>query len=315
MMKACCRAARRIAVFVALVLSSLSVATTAGAAPCTSQCLQAGDYNLSLTTPQSVRQYKVHVPASYDGRTAVALTLDLHGYGFTSDDQMKRSGQRQESDRLGFIVVWPQGVANGWNGEGCCGVAFDLRIDDVGFLRTVIAQIAGRANIDPQKVYVTGWSNGGGIAQRMACEAADVITAIASVSHPLNTNRCRPTRALSVLAFHGTADTTVPYDGRGEVLPREVLGVPLGWQGARQSLAAWKAILGCTDTLTGTQLNGSSRDETYLSCSSGATAGLVSIADGEHDLYHVGTLAQLGVSGDPGHINIAPYIWSHIFRP
>ena len=314
-MEPCRGAPRRIATVISFLLAWLGVAAVAHASPCTSRCLQAGDYNLTLSTAQSIRQYKVHVPASYDGNTAVALTLDLHGHGYTSDDQMSRSGQRQESDRLGFIVVWPQGVGNGWNGEGCCGVAFDLHIDDVGFLRSVIAQIAGRANIDPQKVYVTGWSNGGGMAQRMACEAADVIRAIASVSHPLNTNTCHPARALSVLAFHGTADTTIPYDGRGEVLPREVLGVPLGWQGARQSLAAWKTILGCTDALTGTQLNGSSRDETYRGCPFGAMAGLVSVADGEHDLYHAGTLAQLGVSGDPGHIDIAPYIWSHIFRP
>ena len=306
---------RGLTILVTLIMASLTLATTASASTCTSQCLQAGDYDVSLPLGQALRQYKVHVPASYDGRTPVALTLDLHGYGFTSDDQMNRSGQRRESDRLGFIVVWPQGLSNGWNGEGCCGLSVDLHVDDVGFLRSVIAQVSARANIDANKVYVTGWSNGGGMAQRMACEAADVVRAIASVSHPLNTNTCQPARAVSVLAFHGTADALVPYDGRGDVLPREVLGAPLGWQGARQSLAAWKVILGCAASLDATQLNGASRDETYTRCSSGSTAGLVTIADGEHDLYHVGTLAQLGLRSDPGHLDIAPYIWSHIFRP
>ena len=309
------RAARYFAAVTVFVLAAGGAATVAEAAPCSSQCLQAGDYNLTLTTEQGVRQYKVHVPAAYDGRAAVALTLDLHGHGYTSDDQMNRSGQRQEADRLGFIVVWPQGIGYGWNGEGCCGVAFDLNVDDVGFLRNVISQMMVRANIDPEKVYVTGWSNGGGMAQRMGCEASDVVRAIAPVSHPLNTNTCRPARPLSVLAFHGTADTTVPYDGRGDVLPRQVLGIPLGWQGARQSLAAWKSTLGCTAELTGRQLNGASRDETYLTCSSGTTAGLVTVANGEHDLYHPSTLMQIGLGGDPGHIDVAPYIWNHVFRP
>lgn len=193
---------------------------------------------------------------------------------------MKRSGQLEQSDHLGFIVAWPQGIANSWNGEGCCTTAYDVKIDDVGFLRAVIATISGNAAIDVAKVYVTGWSNGAGMAQRMACEAADVVRDIAPVAHPLNTSDYSPARAVNVLAFHGTADTTIPYDGGGTVIPREVLGVPLGWQGARQSLAAWKSILRCTDTLTGTQLTGVSSNETYAVCADGFKNGLVTVADG-----------------------------------
>jgi len=220
---------------------------------------------------------------------------------------MKRSGQREQSDRLGFIVAWPQGIANSWNGQGCCTVAYDLKIDDVGFLRAVIGEVSARTNIDAAKVYVTGWSNGGGLSQRMACEAADLVAAIAPVAHPVNSQDCHPSRPVSVLAFHGTADETIPYEGGGTVLPREVLGVPLGWQGARASLAAWKGIAGCSSSLTGTQLAGASRDESYRSCVGGASVGLVTVADGKHDLYTD--------TGLPGRVDVAAYIWDHVFRP
>lgn len=291
-----------------LLLLGLGVlAQAASAAPCQRDCLAPGDYDLQMMSGGYLRLYRVHVPQRYSGQAAVALLLDIHGHALTNDDQMKRSGQREQSDRLGFIAVWPQGIANSWNGNGCCTVAYDLKIDDVGFLRSVIAQVSARANIDPAKVYVTGWSNGGGMTQRMACEAADLVTAIAPVAHPLNSNTCRPSRPVGVLAFHGTADTTVPYEGGGTVLPREVLGVPLGWQGALQSLAAWKAILGCSSAIDATQLAGASRDQTYRACRGGKSAGLVTVAGGQHDLYTD--------DGGAGRVEVATYMWSHLFRP
>jgi len=279
----------------------------AEAAPCTTSCLAPGDHDLQINSGGYLRLYRVHVPQRYSGQAPVALVIDIHGHALTNDDQMKRSGQREQSDRLGFIVAWPQGIANSWNGQGCCTVAYDLKIDDVGFLRAVIGEVSARTNINAAKVYVTGWSNGGGLSQRMACEAADLVAAIAPVAHPVNSQDCRPSRPVSVLAFHGTADETIPYEGGGTVLPREVLGVPLGWQGARASLAEWKTILGCSSTLTATQLAGASRDEHYRSCLNGITNGLVTIADGKHDLYTP--------DGKSGHIDVAAYIWSHVFRP
>jgi polyhydroxybutyrate depolymerase len=289
------------------LLALLAFVPAAQAEPCRTNCLAPGDYDLQMQSGGYLRLYRVHVPQRYSGQAPVALVVDVHGHALTNDDQMKRSGQREQSDRLGFVVVWPQGIANSWNGQGCCTVAYDLKVDDVGFLRSVIGELKARTNIDAGKVYVTGWSNGAGLTQRMACEAADLVTAIAPVAHPVNTADCRPSRPVSVLAFHGTADETIPYDGGGTVLPREILGVPLGWQGARASLAAWKGIAGCSSTLTATQLAGASRDESYRSCAGGASVGLVTVADGKHDLYTD--------TGLPGRVDVAAYIWSHVFRP
>jgi len=289
------------------LLALLVVAPAARAEPCRTNCLAPGDYDLQISVGGRPRSYRVHVPQRYSGQSQVALVLDVHGHAQTNDQQMRLSGQREWSDRLGFVVAWPQGIANSWNGQGCCTVAYDLRIDDVGFLRALIGELKARTNVDPTKVYVTGWSNGGGLTQRMACEAADIVTAVAPVAHPVNSQDCRPSRPVSVLHFHGTADEVIPYDGGATVLPREVLGVPLGWQGARQSIAAWKGIGGCTSALSATQLAGASRDETYRACANGTSVGLVTVADGKHDLYTA--------DGKPGHIDVATYIWTHLFRP
>lgn len=68
-----------------------------------------------------------------------------------------------------------------------------------------------------------------------------------------------------------------------------------------------EAIGGCSSALTATQLAGASRDESYRSCAGGAEVGLVTVADGKHDLYTA--------TGLPGHVDVATYIWSHVFRP
>lgn len=297
----------------------IALAAPANAAPCQSNCLTPGDHDFSMQQGLILRTFRVHVPATYTGARPVALTLDIHGHAKDSADQQTRSGQQQQSEKLGFIVVWPQGVANSWNGNGCCTVAYDTNIDDVGFLRAVIAQVKAQANIDPEKVYATGWSNGGGMAERLGCEAADVVRAIASIAHPLNRNDCHPSRPVSVLDFHGTADTIIPYGGGntlpGVVLPRETLGVPLGWQSAIDSLAAWKVAAGCSAELKATQLAGASRDQTYVDCPGGVTVGLVSVANGNHDLYtRDDNAVSFGVPS-ASFVPVAAYIWSNVFRP
>ena len=287
----------------------------AHAAPCATNCLKAGDFTIVSTASGLPRSYLVHVPKSYTGTAAVPLLLDIHGFSSNAADERKYSGQLQQSDQRGFIAIWPQGVALSWNAYGCCFVGDAARIDDVGFLRSVIAAVKRRANIDDSRVFVTGISNGGGMAQRMACEAADVVRAVASVSFPLNTDGCHPAKPIGVTEIAGTADKTIAYDGSASSippLPNDTLGIPLGVQGARQSLAAWKALDGCSDALTRTQLPAGSRHEVYRDCKGGVKAGLVTIADGPHVLYsgYVG----LGYDGSyTAPIDVADYIWSHVF--
>lgn len=306
--------ALRVALIAGLAMWAAS-AVPASAVPCASNCLQPGDHQITIWSSGLLRSYLVHVPEGYTGQEKVPLLLDLHGFSSYAADERKWSGQLRESDRRGFIAVWPDGVALSWNAYGCCFLGNALLVDDVAFLRSVIVDMKRRSNIDDSRVYVTGISNGGGMAQRMACEAADIITAVVSISFPLNSNQCRPARPVSVTAIAATGDGTINYYGSSAPLglPNALLGLPLGVQGARESLAAWKRLDGCSDKLTRIQLRTDVRLEEYRHCREGTRAGLVTITGGTHVLYsgYVG----LGYTGDyVSPIDTATYMWDNIFR-
>ncbi|GIT39420.1 MAG: hypothetical protein Ct9H300mP8_06160 [Gammaproteobacteria bacterium] len=130
----------------------------------------------SLDTPQGeyLRCWDILVPS--DLETPVPLLLDLHGYSSSKTGQRGLSGFEEIAVREGFVVAWPQGIQRSWNaggiqwlspreapevpGQGCCGTAFFEEIDDVGFIRDMVAQLIRQYPIDPKRVYVTGLSNG-----------------------------------------------------------------------------------------------------------------------------------------------------------
>ena len=247
------------------------------------------------------------------------LLLDFHGGGKDAWNERGASGQLAESDKRGFIAVWPNGIALVWNGYGCCLHGNALNIDDVGFARQIITALKGRAAIDADRVFVTGISNGGSMAHRMACEAADLVRAVVSVSFPLNTNNCRPAKPIGVTAIMGTLDDF--YEG-SEPTPGQIntpLNLNYGTQSARESFAAWKRINQCSDELSrtqlpaGTQYDGS-RWEEYRSCAGGVRTGLVTIVNGGHVLYNGYVDPIFGHDGDAAPIDLADWMWTNIFN-
>jgi polyhydroxybutyrate depolymerase len=232
------------------------------------------------------RTYLLHVPASYTGQSPVALVIDMHGFTSSAVAQSQFSGWRAKSERDGFIVAFPQGVGNSFNGQGvCCGQANSGNVDDVGFMKAIVAQLRLRGNIDPRRIYATGLSNGGSMAHTLACQASDVFTAVAPVSFPLSGGTtpdaiaaaCRPPRPVTVVHFHGTADTVVPYNTGNNQLPDDT--------GAQQSLAAWVRVQGCAPTNVDTRFSSNTVCETHSSCTGGAKVSLCTVTNGNHGLY------------------------------
>ena len=307
---------RSVLLVLTLLAAAFAWAGTAQAGPCTVNCLKPGDYTIATLSGGLPRTYLVHVPTSYSGSATVPLLLDIHGFSSYAADERRYSGQLQQSDKRGFIVVWPEGMALSWNAYGCCAAGNAANVDDVTFLRSVIVAIKGRANIDASRVFVTGISNGGGMAQRMACEAADLVRSVASVSFPLNSSNCRPAKPIGVTEIAATGDATISYYGNPSSvppLPDNTAGVPLGVQGARESLAAWKLLNRCHDTLDRTQLLVDVRVEEYRHCDGGVRTGLVTVIGGKHVLYsgYVG----LGYTGDyTAPIDVSEYIWENVFN-
>lgn len=164
------------------------------------------------------RQYLEYVPSSYTGSQPVPLVICLHGLG---DNMTNFSGIGMHllADSAQFITLYPQAVASpygtAWNsGASIYGITLNGTIDDVGFIGALIDSTAALYNIDPAKVYVCGFSMGGFMANRLACQLGTRIAATASVAGTIGTScNCNPFRPIPVAHFHGTADSTVYYTG------------------------------------------------------------------------------------------------------
>lgn len=246
----------RLALFLFALL--LSVASSA-------QPLTPGNHSRSIVSGGLTRTYLVHVPATYSGTSAVPLVVDIHGLSSNASQQYQLSGMVARSDQHGFIVVHPQGVNNAWNGGVCCSTA----TDDVAFIRALVANMHVEANIDAQRVYATGLSNGGAMSHRLACEAADIFAAAAPLAFPISLSppsSCQPSRRIPVLTFMGLTDMLVLYNGGG-------------WPGALATFAHWRDTNAC-DSSGAPEIHtaqGNSYCDYDTSCADGVKVGLCSI--------------------------------------
>ncbi len=181
-----------------------------------------GDYRLSLEHDGLTRRYLVHVPRSYRADRPAPLVVAFHGGGggmeHMADDA--NYGLVSKSERAGFVVVFPNGVSRlpsgmlaTWNAGACCGSARDRNVDDVGFVRKMLADLATRLAVDPARVYATGMSNGAMMAYRLACELPASFRAIAAVAGTDNTLACTPATRVAVLHVHARNDTHVLFGG------------------------------------------------------------------------------------------------------
>lgn len=179
------------------------------------------------------------------------VVIYLHGGG-GSIKSAYIDGLDDAADQLGFILAIPAAtrvkwgpLASRWNGGEwaggqCCGSA-----DDVGFISKMIDEVTKQFHADPTRIYATGISNGGLMTNRVACELADKIAAVATVAPAALPERCAPSRPISIMDIHGTGDLCNPFDG----------SVPTGACGKtdykrmspKEVVDAWRRINGCSE--------------------------------------------------------------------
>ena len=131
------------------------------------------------------RTFRLYIPASHDKKKPAPLLMILHGGGGTGKRManLARGGFKSIADEEGFIIVYPDGIERHWN-DGRIEVTYQAhaeKIDDVGFLTTLMDHLVNTYNLDPERVYVCGVSNGAMMTQRLAFEASGKIAAIAPV--------------------------------------------------------------------------------------------------------------------------------------
>jgi poly(3-hydroxybutyrate) depolymerase len=239
----------------------------------------AGNSKASLQHGGSSRSYILHVPSGLTSGKPLAVVFDLHGAGGSGSQQQGMSGWGAVADREKFLVVYPDGIDGYWNvDDKCCGTAGKNQIDDVGFLRAIIDKLSAATCIDTKRIYVSGFSNGGGLTHRMGCDAADVIAAIAPVSTDLRTQPCNAVRPISMMEVRGMADSLEPYEG-GKVGPE---GGGYLAVGAKASLGLWADINQCT----GTPKTIETYCEGYTECRDGVETDLCSLPNVDHGAYN-----------------------------
>ncbi|MBX3030342.1 MAG: hypothetical protein KF809_09295 [Chloroflexi bacterium] len=193
------------------------------------------DTELSLVVDGVERTLLLHVPPPTPGARP-SLLLAFHGYGGGMWDLGYTGLLSDLADAHGFVAAYPQGIGEGptWDLQGG---------SDIPFVLALIDELVATQCVDPSRVFATGFSMGGGMANVLACRHADRIAAIAPVdaNHgPTWGDPCEPSRPVPIVAFHGTADEALPYAGGDSPFPDRPVTAVEDW------MADWAIANGCT---------------------------------------------------------------------
>jgi len=240
----------------------------------------------TITVGGIERSYLLRTPVRATD-DAMPLLIVIHGAGGNAARAETATALTALSDADGFIVAYPNGTQAAdipgelsWNAGVCCGRPVVEQIDDVAFIAAAIADIESKEPVDPARIFVTGFSNGGMLAHRLACELPGRIAGIAVVAGALNVPDCAAEGVTSVLMIHGTGDMTVPFQGGAT---NERTAKRFGtWTNSPLSAAVafWTGQDGCGESTS--EVTGGLTHVSFGTCTDGAKVDVVTIKDGGH---------------------------------
>jgi polyhydroxybutyrate depolymerase len=253
----------------------------------------------------STRDYVLYVPKGYDRTKPTPLVVSLHGAAMWGASQRDISEWNRVADAERFIVVYPSGVRG--SGPRVWRVDDDRGIrDDVGFIATLIDTLQAHYNIDRTRIYANGLSNGGAMSFVLSCTLSDRIAAVGMVAaaYTLPWSWCTDRRTVPMIAFHGTADPQVPYEGGTSWVSSGAFPNVPKW------VANWSRRNGCTAGPVDSVVRPNVTRREYRGCADDAAVVLYTIKGGGHTWPGGGALPEWSVGPTNRSIDASREMWA-----
>ncbi len=231
----------------------------------------------SIEVDDQTRKFRLYLPANYSEENPMPIVFNLHGLTSDPNQQQLYTRMNEVAEENGFIVCYPKGKNRAWN------VNFPFpssKEDDVKFIATLIDTLSHKYAIDLNRVYACGFSNGGYMSYKLACELSDKIVAVAAVAGTFVPNQelaCQPSRAVPILHIHGTADPIVRYKGSPVAISAE------------KTVEFWRTQNGCKENPEITVIDNKVKFDfskatryDFVDCSQDAMVSFIKVKNGGH---------------------------------
>lgn len=255
-----------------------------------------------LSVADERRDYLLYVPESYDGTRPVPLVISMHGAALWPASQMRTSRWNEVAEREGFVVVYPAGTGlpRVWDGRSRAVAA------DVEFISELIDTLQAAYNIDTTQIYANGLSNGGRMAFVLSCRLSHRIAAVGMVAaaNELPWSWCEDDGPVPSIAFHGTADPVVPYEGgKSWASPRPFPNI-LDWT------AAWARRNRCSGTPSESRVREDITRREYTDCANDAAVVLYTVHGGGHSWPGGRPMPKWLVGSTSNSVNATAEMWA-----
>ncbi len=252
--------------------------------------LAPGDYLRRLESRGRIRWYKIHVPPGYRQNKDIPVVLLFHGGAGNPDQQRYDADMDAYSDKYRFVAAYPAGTGPlsddrllTWNCRVCCGYARKKNVDDVGFVRDLLDDLATFVPYDRRRVYATGLSNGALMCYRLASGLSDRIAAIAPVAGIVKEDVFKgPARIVPIIHFHGMQDQNALYNGGmgPKALSKE--DIPGLHPPVKEAILSWVECYGLPTKPLASKQIGKATGEFFGNSRAGDRVCLWTLEDGGH---------------------------------
>jgi len=276
------------------------------------------------------RCWQTHIPDNLDLNETVPLIIDMHGYGSDSTDHRELSSFNAIADEEGAIVIYPDGVSGfnmewdqeetqAWNSGWCCAHSTREGIDDVGFIEKIVNLSLEMHNVDSNRIYASGWSNGCSMAQRLAMESSHIFAAVGCMAFYLITEPVDYYSPIPIMEVHGFLDQVVLYESSALSVPfnEEMWTNPESYDtGAIENIYEWGSHNGCSGPLETFDLNALYSIQGFDDCENDTSVRLMTIFAAQHNPYSNdlddGTVIGSIFVGTQGLVESSHIVWDFL---